>query len=99
MPQFDIHKYEIEPVSFLMDIQSDLLDGLPTRVVVPLVPPEEGNPPIKTLHPIVYVQGRAFVALVHLMAAISARSLGEIVDTARYQRDEIVRALDFLVTG
>lgn len=38
MAQFDVHRYEgvRSGVRYVVDIQSDLLDGLATRVVVPL---------------------------------------------------------------
>jgi toxin CcdB len=99
MSQFDIHEFAEKPITYLLDVQADFLDVLPTRVVVPLAPPEDTGPPAQILHPTVYVDGKPFIALVHLLAAIPARSLGKVAGSVKEQRDEIVRALDFLITG
>ena len=44
MAQFDVHRNlnsaSANAMPFLLDVQSDLLNGLATRVVVPLAKPE-----------------------------------------------------------
>lgn len=102
MAQFDLHarpgRHPDDPLHFLLDLQNDLLDGLHTRLVAPLVTAAVGSP-IRGLTPTIDVDGKSFLLLTHLMAAVPVRTLGEVVGSARGQRDEIVRAIDLLVTG
>lgn len=87
-------------IPFLLDIQSDLLDGLPTRVVIPLAYPEAIETlPILRLNPKVGVGETALVALTQDMAALPRRLLKTPVANLSPQREEILAALDFLFTG
>ena len=103
MAQFDIHarpgRHPDDPLHFLLDLQADLLDTLQTRLVAPLARLDSVQTPIRTLNPRVDVHGESFLLLTHLCAAVPLRSLGETIGTARGQRDEIVKAIDLLVTG
>jgi toxin CcdB len=51
MARFDIFKNEGE-VGYLLDVQSDLLSGLNTRVVVPLLPKSSAPSPAQRLNPV-----------------------------------------------
>jgi toxin CcdB len=87
-------------IPFLLDIQSNLLDALPTRVVIPLAYPEAIETlPILRLNPKVGVGGTALVALTQDMAALPRRLLKDPVANLSPQREEILAALDFLFTG
>jgi toxin CcdB len=89
-----------QAIPFLLDIQSNLLDGLPTRVVIPLAVPEAIETlPILRLNPKVGVGGTALVALTQDMAALPHRLLKAPVANLSAQREEILAALDFLFTG
>ena len=102
MAQFDIHarpgRHPDDPIHFLLDLQNDLLEGMQTRLVAPLATAAAGSP-IRGLTPTVAVGGQSYLLLTHLMAAVPARTLGELAGSARGQREEIVRAIDLLVTG
>jgi toxin CcdB len=101
--QFDVHKNPAPSkarVPYVLDVQADLLKSLATRVVIPLVAPAEvGNQIIRHLHFEVEVNGRRFVALSSELAAIPVKALGARVGSVADRREEIVRALDVLISG
>ena len=104
MPQFSVYKNK-NPKSrstcpYLIDVQSDLLSDLGTRVVVPLI--KRGaltRKPIKNLMPAIRVDGQEFIMMVPQLAGIAAGDLGAPVANAAEHRGEVVAALDFLITG
>jgi toxin CcdB len=104
MPQFSVHKNK-NPKSrstypYLIDVQSDLLSDLGTRVVVPLIKRSAlTKKPIKNLMPAVRVDGQEFIMMVPQLAGIAAKELGTPVASAAEHRGEVVAALDFLITG
>jgi toxin CcdB len=85
---------------FLVDIQSNLLDDLHTRVVIPLAKaPALAKKPISTLSPLVEVQGQKYVLLTPQLAGISRSELGAEVTDIIEHRDAVIAALDCLITG
>jgi len=104
MAQFSVYKNK-NPQStsaypYLVDIQSDLLSGMQTRVVVPLT--KLSGPrkkPIKDLTPVVEIEGAKFLLLVPQLAGISINELVQPVGSLSAHREEVVAALDFLITG
>jgi toxin CcdB len=58
-----------------------------------------GRKPIKELTPIIEVEGQKLVLVVPQLAGISIKDLGPEVATLVQNRNEIVAALDFLLTG
>ena len=86
-------------IPYVVDVQSELLADLPTRVVIPLAYPEAIETPILRLNPKVGVGDTALVALTQDMASVPNRLLRNPVANLSPQRDEIVAALDFLFTG
>lgn len=103
MAQFDIHarpgRHPDDPVEYLLDLQTELLDTLQTRLAAPLVRRETVNAPLAPLNPVIAVNGKPYLLLTQLCAAVPQRALGAKVGTAQAQRSEIVKALDFLVSG
>jgi toxin CcdB len=104
MPQFSVYKNKNPKTRstypYLIDVQSELLSDLGTRVVVPLVKRSASNKkPIKDLMPVVSVDGQEFIMMVPLLAGIAKGELGTVVGSAAQHRGEVVAALDFLITG
>lgn len=98
MAQFEVYRNPGGD-GFLLDIQADLLDELSTRVVVPLIPVAKFAKPAKRLNP-VFVIGRQRCAMAtQYMAAIPARELKESTGTLATRREEIVGAVDMLLSG
>ena len=100
MPQFDVYKNPrggLYPL--LLDIQTDLLGSLATRVVVPLVARKKYGAPITRLHPTATIGGVEYVLKFHDLAAVPASVLAQRVDSLAHRRTELVAALDLLFTG
>lgn len=98
MPRFDLYRRRGEP-GYLLDVQADHLDYLPTRVVVPLLPPAAALPAIRDLTPLLTVDGEALAMMTHLLAAVPKRELGRSRGNLMSEYDDIVRALGILLTG
>lgn len=104
MPQFDVftnpNSATAKSFPFLLDVQSDLLNGLATRVVVPLATMETvSNKPAQYLNPVFMVDGRKLVMLTQEMAGVPVKRLGTFVTSLAESRSEIVRALDMVLSG
>jgi toxin CcdB len=104
MPQFAVYKNHNETTRgrfpLLMDVQSDLLESLNTRVVVPLrLAAQAKTRAIEALTPKLAVAGKEYVMVTPQLAGVSMRELGAIVDTLSSERAKIIGALDLLITG
>jgi toxin CcdB len=98
MARYDVFAGQVEG-NYLLDVQTDLIDHLKTRVVVPLLPAKEAPAPVKRLHPIFEIGGHRLVMATHLMAAVPTADLKEKRFNLTSQHDEIVAALDMLFQG
>ena len=103
MARFDVHRNpnrrSRERVPYLLDVQADLLSGLSTRLVVPLIPAADFGTPIERLNPEFRIGGRAYIMATAEMAAVPRKSIGEKAATLEPQSAEILAALDFLISG
>lgn len=103
MAQFDVYLNSNPATSaaipYLLDVQTDLLDTLATRVVVPLVLAEEMGLAAKTLNPKFRIKNTAVVMSTAELAGIPLRSLGDKITSLKSKRDEIIAALALLFTG
>ena len=104
MPRFAVYRNPSrasrERFPFLLDVQSDLLDELDTRLVAPLAPVASLSAPAMTrLMPVLQVEGADYVMVAPQVAGIPRRLLDEHVADLSGRRDEIRAALDFLITG
>jgi toxin CcdB len=100
--QWDVHANSDATASyapFLLNVQTDLLSGLDTRAVIPLIAANEFGRRAAGLHPIFAVAGESFVLATHLIVAVRAGQLGAAAASLADQRDQIVRALDILLAG
>jgi toxin CcdB len=100
MAQFDVYRLPRGAGSVLVvDLQNKLFDGLATRVVAPLYPLAAKDKPILRLNPVVEIEGQLFLLAIQEMAALRVKSLGAKVASLEARRDEIVAAIDFLITS
>jgi len=104
MPQFSVYKNRNQATRgrfpLLLDVQSDLLEPLNTRVVVPLSPVAMASTrAMQALTPKIAVAGKEYVMVTPQLAGIAVRELGALVDTVPNERGKIVGALDLLITG
>jgi toxin CcdB len=104
MPQFSVYRNR-NPQSkgrfpLLLDVQSDLLEPLATRVVVPLAAAASARSRVmKTLTPIVKIDGKEYLLLIPQLAGIAANTLGPSVGNLVAERQTVTAALDFLIAG
>jgi toxin CcdB len=87
-------------VPYLVDVQSDLLQGVPTRFAVPLTLPRTslgGLPP--RMSPSFEVQGQALLLVPQEAGPVDARLLRRSVLSLRAESHRIVDALDAVVSG
>jgi toxin CcdB len=98
MSQFDVHRLK-SGATLVVDCQSELLEHLSTRMVVPLISREQGPVQVASLNPLVSIDGQEFVMATQLAAAVLQRDLGNVVASLRDRSFEIVGALDVLFSG
>jgi toxin CcdB len=104
MPQFTVyqnkHPQSKKLMPYLLDVQAELLSDLQTCVVVPLTAADKNkDKTISRLTPIVTVDGTEYLMLTPQLAGIMRKELGKPVTTLSDARNEIIGAIDFLVTG
>lgn len=104
MSQFTVHE-NTNPatraaVPLLLNVQSDLIEELGTRVVVPLYP--VGDIPgkmMRILTPVFDIDAERYVMMTPQLAGIQKKLLGPAVADLSGRRDDIIAALDLLITG
>lgn len=84
---------------YLLDVQSDLLEELSTRVVVPLLPNTGTVKTVRRLNPHFPVDGKQYIMFTHLIATVPAARLVKPRTNLLHHHDEIVAALDMLFHG
>lgn len=98
MARFDVFENK-GGAGYLLDIQSDLLSGLNTRVVVPLLPKCSAPFPAQRLNPVFNIEGQEVVMTTQYMAAVPEGELRSGVSSLAEQQDEILAAMDMLFLG
>ncbi|MEN8719230.1 MAG: CcdB family protein [Oceanococcaceae bacterium] len=98
MARFDVFEYS-GGAGFLVDVQSDLLSGLNTRMVIPLLPRSKAPKPAQRLNPVVTLGGSELIVATQFMAAISDGELRTKVGSLASHQDDISAALDMLFLG
>jgi len=83
---------------YLVVLQSDLVSGLSSTVVAPLVPRDQMKGAGR-MNPIVNVDGKEFWLATHELFAVDRRMLRKTVVSLSHERDAIITALDFAFTG
>jgi toxin CcdB len=84
----------------LVDVQSNLLEELQTRVVIPLTKATAlSRKPLDQLTPILKFEDEAYVLVTPQLAGIGRKELGAPSGTLAEHRDVILGAMDFLLTG
>ena len=87
-------------VPYLLLLQSELLDALPTQVVAPLVKPAAlGGRPAARLNPSFQVEGQPVFLLTQQLGAVRTTALSNCVGSLAHERAVIVEALDLLFSG
>ena len=99
MARFDVYKLE-GPTPLVIDVQSDLLSKLQTRVVVPLISLDRApNEPMPRLRPQLKLQSIDYIMSTSELAAIPTSDMRECIGNLESERGAIVDAIDFLLQG
>ena len=103
MKQFDLYK-NVDPDSretypYVVDVQTDLLDDLNSRVVIPIAVVQDAKPFPKNLCPLVEIRNKEYALLTHQITTVPAAFLAHKEGSLLLNRSEIISALDFLLTG
>ena len=100
MAQFDVYENTNEKTKeqtpFLLDIQNDILKNLSTRVVIPLIVSSKS---INLLNPKYTINGITVALSTAEIASIPMEIFGNKISSLKDKREEIIGAVDFLVTG
>lgn len=104
MARFDVYANpgsHATTTPYLLDVQSDLLDGLDSRMVIPLRSLKH-FPKVKLskrLTPVLAIQGEEFLLETPKMGAVPQRVLKSPVTSLAGEQMQITAALDFLFHG
>ena len=100
------HAYQLRSATgrasypLVLNVQSELVDGLRTRLVVPLAPAAAfKGKVISRLMPLLEIDGKTFVMLTAQMGSIRVRDMGKEVADLSSARLTILAAIDLLLTG
>lgn len=104
MARYDVYLNEgnhSDSTPYLLDVQSNLLDGLESCVVIPirkLEPYKKIKIPTR-LTPIIKIKGKEYLLETPKMAAVPRRILKTPVVSLVSEQEHIVAAIDFLFQG
>ena len=83
----------------LLECQSDFLDDLETRFVVPLLVRKPSAHLIPRLNPTFDVAGQAFVMGTQFAFNVYSAALGRRIGSLAHEHHRIIDAIDFLLAG
>ena len=98
MPKYDIYPNPSGD-GYLLDVQTDLLSDLNTRVVVPLLPTSKAPKPANRLNPIFELDGESVVMVTQFMAAVPTGMLNISVRKLDEEFEKVTAAIDMLMQG
>lgn len=104
MAQFDVYPNPLaatrDSVPYVVDIQSGLIDPLPTRLVIPLSRVGATLPRLPAnLCPAVELSGETLTLMPHLAAPVAARALRHPVSSLAHRAGELAAAMDAVLSG
>jgi toxin CcdB len=105
VPQFAVHRNRNAATKarfpLLIDVQTDLLEDLATRVVIPMthVSAATKRSTMQTLTPVCAVEGKHYVLVTPQLAGIAAKELGPPIADLSHDRQTILDALNLVFTG
>lgn len=104
MKQFAVYKNKSrnkQAYPYFIDVQSDMLAHLNTRLVMPLTQKANSNSQVKALTPVVTIEQVNYVVLTTMITTTDVKNLtdGDAVMDASYLRDQLVSAIDMMILG
>ena len=104
MARFDVYATpgrHADSTPYLLDVQSDLLDGLDSRVVIPLRRRERFPtvPLADRLTPTLSIAGAEFILETPKMGAVPRRALGAPLLSLAAEQARVTAAMEFVFRG
>lgn len=101
MARFDVYAYKgAGGVAYVIDLQTNLLATLKTRVVVPLVPLVKAKKEVLPhLKPVLPILGKPYVMMTTEIGTLTIDHLGDVVANLESDRLVIITAMGFLLQG
>nr|WP_314261285.1 CcdB family protein [uncultured Devosia sp.] len=97
MGRFDV--YRLGAVGLVVDVQSDLIPPMTTRLVIPLADASIAPGVFDGLNPGFAIGSEHYVLMTQQMSAIPASLLGKRVASLSREADRIARAIDYILYG
>ena len=98
MSRYDVYVSKFSS-DYLLDVQTDLLAGLNTRVIVPLVKISDAPKLAQYLNPKFKVAGEEVAMMTQFIAAVPESVLSRRIDSLAASHHEISSALDMTFSG
>lgn len=98
MAKYDVYEFGADK-TLVVDVQTDLLDELNTRIVIPILPVNEAPLPARFLNPTFTIDGEQYIFVTQFLSAAPARQLSKAVGNLVQHSDEITHALDMVFQG
>lgn len=101
MARFDVYRPSGLPAQFAVDVQSDILSELESRVVIPLAPVDAAaREVVDRLKPVLEIDGLDFLLVTTDLGMVPNNILGRAFTNIEAEhRDTITAAMDFLFQG
>jgi toxin CcdB len=104
MAQFTVYRNKNQRTKttfpLLVAVQSDLLEDLQTRVVIPLSKAAAlAKKPVSHLMPVLKFEGEAYTLMTPELAGVARNDLGPVAGSLAERNEVILAAMDFLLTG
>jgi len=104
MSQFTLYlnkdKNSKKTYPYFVDVQNNLLSDLNSRLVIPLTPSKRVNEKVaQKLCPAINIDGEEFILVTNQMTTVPKSILKSEVDSLEQYRNQIIDAIDMLITG
>jgi toxin CcdB len=101
MAQFDVYRLprDFLPFTHAVNMQSDLVTGIPTRACIPLTPLAKAHAPATRLNPLIEVEGEKMFVMTQHVEALPVDLLKRPISSVGVERFTLISALDFLFQG
>lgn len=101
MARFDVYRPTGLPARYAVDVQSDILSELSSRVVIPLFPVQSSSErPLEKLKPVLTIEGQDFILATTDLGMVPTLALGKpVANVEAEHREVITAAMDFLFDG
>ena len=97
MAQLDV--FRTDEGEYLLDFQSDTLDHFNTRLVIPLVNPDEGPKLAERLNPVFSVDGEPMALYTQFALTVPVTDLKHFVTSLSDQHYLVMSVVDMLISG